>query len=120
MIVYTAGKYSGKNDTETSENIQKARSVAIELWERGYAVFCPHLNTAHFEIDCKATYEDYMDGDLQILCHCDAIVMLRGWEKSQGAIREYQEALHQGIQVYIYPDMPRNIKDVKLHEKEIE
>jgi uncharacterized UPF0146 family protein len=104
MIVYTAGKYSGNVD----ENIANARKVAIELWEMGHAVICPHLNSAHMELDCKATWEDYLNGDLEIISRMDAIVMLEGWEDSKGAKMELDFARKLNIPVYFAPDYPDN------------
>lgn len=35
------------------------------------------------------TYEEYMYIDINLIDLCDAIYMLRGWEMSRGANREY-------------------------------
>lgn len=103
MLIYLAGPYSGKNYSEISDNIDTARQIAIKLWEKGHAVITPHLNTAHFEVDCDCDYEDYMRGDLMIIARCDAMVMLPGWKESKGAVRERQYALDLGMPVYEGP-----------------
>lgn len=103
MIIYISGKYSGNIE----ENIEIARKVAIELWEKGYSVVCPHLNTVHFELDCKCVYEDYINGDLEILARCDAIIMLQGWNGSNGATMEKEFAKSLGIPIYYYPELPQ-------------
>jgi hypothetical protein len=102
MLVYVSGKYTGEIDA----NITAARKVAIELWNTGHAVICPHLNTAHFEIDCAAHYDQYIAGDLNMISRCDALVMVPGWEDSKGANieKEYAESLK--IPVWLYPDLP--------------
>lgn len=102
MLIYTAGPYTG----DTEKNIAEARRWAIKLWEAGHAVICPHLNTANMEKDCKASYEDYIAGDLKMVQRCDAIFMLPGWEKSKGANTEFQYALEHGIPIYNFPDIP--------------
>ena len=102
MIVYVAGPYRG----EVDRNIQQAREIAIELWQMGHTALCPHLNTAHFEIDCKVEDSRYLSGDLELLCWCGAIVMTPDWEKSTGARGEYEYAVRNKIPVYVYPDMP--------------
>ncbi len=109
MLVYVSGAYSGDIDT----NIERAANIAAELWEKGHAVLCPHINTAHFELRCKATYEQYINGDLNMVARCDAMVMVPGWESSKGATIEknYAESLH--IPIWFYPDMP------DLHPTEI-
>jgi len=103
VILYLAGPYSGDIDA----NIQAARKIAIELWEAGYTVFCPHLNTAHFEIDCKCTYLEYLNGDMEILRRCDALVLMPTWESSKGAQTEKMLAEIHGISIYYYPDYPK-------------
>ena len=102
MLVYISGKYTG----DVEANIQAARKVAIELWEKGYAAHCPHLNTAHFHVDCKATYDDYIKGDLVILMRCDAILVLPGWEESNGTGIELEYAREHNIPIYYYPELP--------------
>jgi len=102
MIVYVAGAYRGDVD----QNIENARAVAIELWEKGFVALCPHLNTAHFEQDCDVHDEVYLEGDLELLARCDAIVLLESWGWSAGATQEKQFAEQREIPVYYYPDLP--------------
>jgi len=103
MLIYIAGLYT-RGDIDT--NIAAARKAAIEVWELGHWALTPHLNTAHFERDCKASYEDYMQGDLRMLSGCDAILMLTNWEHSVGARREHDLAQSLEMPIYYYPDMP--------------
>lgn len=102
MLLYVSGPYSGDIDA----NIAQARRAAIDLWERGYAVLCPHLNTQHFEVDCKVGYEDYIRRDIEMVRRCDGMVMLPGWEGSKGALREKEVAEAAGIPVTVYPEAP--------------
>lgn len=106
MLIYTAGPYSTDTDDGITANIEAARKVAIEVWEAGHTALTPHLNTFHFERDCKATYEQYMSGDLDMVSRCDAVLMLPGWEGSKGACMEYEYANSLGIPVHHYPDIP--------------
>lgn len=43
------------------------------------------------------TYEEIMDFCMYILSKCDAIYMLKGWEDSRGANREYGYALGKNM-----------------------
>ena len=101
-LLYVSGPYTG----EINENIANARKIAVELWGRGYAVLCPHLNTQNFEIDCTAKYEDYIDGDCRMIDGCDGLVLIPGWEKSRGALLEKAHAEMKGIPVSIWPELP--------------
>lgn len=107
MLVYVAGPYRSKTPEGVVENIENARRVAIDIWESGNVAICPHLNTARFELDCRCEDTQYLTGDLQILARCDSIVMIPGWENSEGAKVELAFAEAREIPVYYYPDLPR-------------
>lgn len=102
MLIYLAGKYSGDIDG----NIAAARKIAVQLWEDGYYVICPHLNTAHFETDCEVDYETYLRGDFAIIERVDAVVLLPGWKDSKGAVREREHAQKHSVPVFEYPALP--------------
>jgi hypothetical protein len=77
------------------------------LWDQGYTVLCPHANTAHFERRCRNTnYQDYIDGDKELIRGVTALVMLTGWENSKGAKIEKEFAEELGIPIYFYPATP--------------
>ena len=72
------------------ENIRRAEKVAIKYWKKGYAVICPHSNTALF--DGSSPDEVWLNGDLELIKRSDTVVMIKGWEKSIGASNEYSYA----------------------------
>ena len=109
ILIYVAGQYKGDRD----KNILKARKVAIKLWEIGFAVICPHLNTIRFDEDCKVGYDDYIEGDLTILKKCDGIFMLKGWALSNGATIEHDVAYRLYLPVF-YEDR-EGFKTLKLY-----
>ena len=102
MILYISGPYSGLVDA----NIQAAREVAIELWEKGFTVITPHLNTQNMEVDCKATWEQYIEGDLEIISRCDGVVMMPRWRESRGSKIEREYAFYCKVPIYYYPELP--------------
>jgi len=98
-IAYISGPYSNIDIFEISNNIAKARSLAAELWRLGYAVICPHLNTAFFPDG-----PDYIGGDLEIISRLipgkDIMVMLFGWWDSEGAVKEKELAEQIGLEIF--------------------
>ncbi len=119
MIVYIAGPYRPKGIThetldqltqsqedEIRKNIRVAEKVAVELWSLGFVALCPHLNTAGFEKYTEIQPQAYIDGDLELVAVCHAVVMLPEWEESSGARQERDHADSLGIPVYIYPSLP--------------
>lgn len=106
MLVYVSGPYRGADDAEVEQNIRSARIAAVELWKRGHAVICPHANTSRFELECDLEPMVYIEGDLVMVARCDALVMIQGWERSQGAKIERDYAERLGIPIYTAPDYP--------------
>jgi hypothetical protein len=103
LLVYLCGPYSG----QTEKNIFQARETAKQIWEAGFTAVTPHLNTYNFHLDCKCTYQDYIEGDLEILSRCDYLLLLPGWEHSQGAKIELEKAKQMGMPIFL------NIDDLK-------
>jgi len=94
-IVYIAGPYRAETENGVYENIQAARLEALKWWRRGYAVICPHLNTAFMGGlggSPEADQEMFLAGDLEFVRRSDIIVMLPRWADSAGAVMELNEA----------------------------
>lgn len=105
-VVYIAGSYRADTEWGLIENIRRAEEAAIMFWQMGWAVICPHKNTAHFGGLCDD--EVWLEGDMEILRRCDAIYMCEGWHKSVGATAEYELAKELGLQI-IDPDIQEEI-----------
>lgn len=107
MLIYVAGKYSGNTRNEVNLNIDAAIKIAGRLWKMGHAVICPHANSAHFDdVFPEVTWEQYIAGDLNMIARVDAMVMVPGWEESNGARTEWEYALQLDIPIYYAPDLP--------------
>jgi hypothetical protein len=63
----------------------------------GYAVICPHKNTAYF--GGAASDEVWLRGDIVMLRRCDAVYCLPRWRDSSGARGEVDDAKQHGIPV---------------------
>ncbi len=104
VVVYVSGPYTADTPEETEENIARARAVAARLWTLGFTAICPHANTARFEVIAPHVRpEDYYAGDCEILCRCDALLMVVPWERfrlSAGSMIEWQCALEHGVPVF--------------------
>jgi len=97
-VIYISGCYNAKTINGIYENIQKARDEAIKWWKKGqFAVICPHLNTAFMDGACETS--TWIEGDLELLKRSDIIIMLKGWELSEGANKEFEEALNLGKEI---------------------
>jgi hypothetical protein len=101
-VVYVAGPYRAATPSGIVANIRRAEAIAVELWKRGYAVICPHLNTAL--MDGLAPDYVWLKGDLKIMERCDAVVVVPGWEKSSGTRAEITHANELNIPVRVWHD----------------
>lgn len=100
-IAYVAGSYRADTVNGIHDNIERARAVAVELWRMGYAVICPHLNSAM--MDGVVPDHRFIDGDIEIVRRAaDCIIMLPGWEYSDGSVRECGWAQKFHIKVFQY------------------
>lgn len=91
MRVYISGPITWVESYH--ENFKKAEK---DLREKGYSVINP---TAFDDKLPPLEHEEYMKLDIALLDMCDAIYMLKGWEESCGANREYGYALAAGKQI---------------------
>ena len=94
-IAYIVGPYRAETYKHRQENIAKAAIVAKEFWKRGYAVICPHTNSANF--DGIVSDKVFLEGYLEILLLLDhfvdnLVVALPGWISSSGSRNEISQA----------------------------
>jgi len=102
MIAYVAGPYRAKTRIGVILNIIRARTVAVELWNMGLAVICPHSNTALF--DGRISDKAVLAGDIEILKRCDIVVCQGKWWESKGTMDERAIAIQCKIPVYEWED----------------
>ncbi len=99
-VIYISGPFANVDLIHgVQENILVASRAALLCWEAGWAVICPHKNTAGFQHH-HLPWERWIEGDLAILKRCDAIYMLQGWERSPGAKIELEYALDNGLEIH--------------------
>ncbi len=97
-IIFLSGKYRG----DIEANIIHAKNVAKRLWQEGFIVICPHLNTARFDGICSD--DIWLRGYVEILKRCDSIYMLKDWQHSVGARAELDVAKSMDKKIY-YEDL---------------
>ena len=99
-IAYIAGPYRASTVYETTQNIQRAREVAAEFWRMGYAVICPHMNSAL--MDGVVPDGLFLAGDQEFISRMrrgDVFVLLPGWTDSIGTMAELAIAVVLGLTI---------------------
>lgn len=103
-LLYVAGPYRSKKGMwGVHQNIHKAKEIAQELWSMGYAVICPHANTAFMD-GTDIPDHHFLAGDLLMVRRCDGVVMAPNWELSEGATAEKKFAESLSIPTFKWND----------------
>ena len=108
-VMYISGPFGTKADDRDDyhlidRNIILASEYALAVSRKGWAPFCPHKNTAGFQHVKDLSPEFWMDVCLEFVTRSDAILMIPGWEKSPGAVREKHIADISGVMVFYAKD----------------
>jgi len=102
-IIVVSGAYQAETFYQVEENIRLAKWASIKLWKENFAIFTPHLNTAHFEEYIK-DQNIFLRGSLEIITRLipgrDALYMLKNWKSSFGAKCEHRLAKRMGLKIF--------------------
>lgn len=88
-VIYIAGPMTGK----PGFNRKKFIETATLLWAAGHTVLNPAI------LPYGLTYEHYMDISFAMLRGADEIYLLDGWEDSEGAKREFNQAVRLRLNI---------------------
>lgn len=100
-LVYVAGPYRGATIEAVELNIATARRVGLQLARAGAMPVIPHANTAGFELYAPDLHDEFwLDGTLELMRRCDAVVLCPAWSTSKGTLQEIAEAARLGIPVF--------------------
>lgn len=94
MNIYISGPMRGVDNYR--EKFERAKRI---IEKGGHKA----INPAGLDL-CGITREQILDMDLILLNLCDTIYMLKGWEESCGANREYGYALGKGLDIMFERD----------------
>ena len=98
LVVYIAAPFTGKTGWEIEENVRRAERLALRVWEAGAIALCPHTNSRFFY---KVLPDQvFIDGTLELMRRCDALLMALDWKESRGARNEHAEAARLNMPIF--------------------
>jgi hypothetical protein len=97
--VFVAGKYNDTNVTNVLANMRKGINASIEVLKAGMAPYCPWLDF-QWGLAEELSAGEYKDVAMAWLSVCDAVVVLPGWETSEGTKAEIDCARELNIPIY--------------------
>ena len=102
--IYIAAPFRGPDGFIVYQNVVRTEQLMYELikgaleQQTPVAVLCPHSMTVHFDRTFNDVY--WLEATLEHMRRCDAILLVEGWAKSEGAKGEREEALAKGLPVF--------------------
>lgn len=114
-LVYLAGPYRAATVWGTHQNIQTALRIGAEIVAKfpGWYPVIPHANTAYMDGVARDQY--FLDGAMELMRRCDAVLVMPGWASSKGSIAEIAEAERLGLPVAYWHDH-FNVNDLEEDE----
>lgn len=97
-LVYVAGPFRGPTGWRIETNVRAAEALALRVWQAGAAAICPHTNSRFVQGEAKDSV--FLEGTLEMLRRCDALILVNGWKHSEGSLGELDEAHELGLPVF--------------------
>jgi len=94
-LLYIAAPYRASTTAAIHNNIHEASLMAQFYWLQGFAVICPHLNSAHF--DGLLNDKSFLEATTLMLSKCTHIALHPRWSFSAGCMEEYEYAMNNNI-----------------------
>lgn len=108
--IYVAGPYSANNVIDVLKNIGRGQQICAQLFQRGYAPFCPWHDKSYV-IDMPNsdyTVEQFYKYSIAWLEVSDAVLLIGDWESSKGTLAEVERAKELDIPIFLnIPDMEK-------------
>lgn len=96
-VVYVAGRFRSADGWKINENVFAAEKAGREVAALGAMPLVPHSIGAHMAGTEDDTF--WLTGTLELMRRCDAVLVLPGYQESQGAMGEIAEAQRIGMPV---------------------
>lgn len=98
-LIYICGPYRAETRWEEECNVRRAETIGHMVAALGAYPIIPHSNTRPYFGDAQPA-EFWLEGTLELMRRCDAVLLVGGWANSVGARAEKFEAEKLKIPVF--------------------
>ncbi len=113
-LIYIAGPFRGPTPLDVRRNVERARDLGLLVTQAGAYPVIPHTMTAEF--DKQGEDQFWLDGTMEMLRRCDAIVLTEDWERSTGARTEFTWSMENDMPSLVYFDIGPRLREDRLRE----
>jgi hypothetical protein len=105
-LIFISGPFRSINHNGKSNawgvqcNVMTAMALALEVWKLGHVAVCPHANSMFFQDADGVEDKIWLDGYLELLKKCDALITTNNWMASSGTRAEVGCARHNNIPAF--------------------
>ena len=107
-IMFVAGPYRAPSFEEIEFNVLRAAEWAGQVKLRGWTPLCPHTNSHAISLclflEFGPAHPSWLKDSLALLERCDGLLLIPGWEGSEGAVGEREFAKANDIIVFDWQD----------------
>ncbi len=97
--VFVCGPYSADNVMDVLGNIGRGIEESYRVFRSGFAPYCPWFDSRFAEM-ADIDKEDFYELSMAWLEVSDAVYMIKGWEKSEGCLKEWKRAKELEIPMF--------------------
>jgi len=97
-VVYVAGPFRGNTPWDVECNVRRAEALALNVARVGAMPLTPHCNTRFFDGQLDDAF--WLEGTMELLRRCDAVVLAPYWQLSEGTKGEIAEAEALNLPVF--------------------
>jgi nucleoside 2-deoxyribosyltransferase len=101
-IIYTAGAFRAPTPWEVEQNVRVAEREALRVAQLGAMPVCPHSMLRHFDQARGVSDDHWLQGTLELMRRCDAVLVVGEYFRSEGTRAEIVEAERLGLPVFFW------------------
>lgn len=103
-VIYVSGPLSAPTGWEWEQNVRRAEEIGYFLKYMEFAPVVPHTDDRFFHAHHERKLA--LEVDIALLSRCDGLLLIPGWEASEGAKDEAHYCDHHGIPVLCCAALP--------------
>lgn len=99
MLVYISGPMTATATKSIEQHTAAGVDAFLRIMKHGVPAFCPHLCGGYPSAWTALPHSEWIEYDMVIIDRCTHVVLIGDWERSPGAMREFEYAASKGIPV---------------------